>query len=402
MQMFRHGNVCDAIASMARRHGPVFSIPAPGRPYVVIGHAEEFEQVLVRSRGFFTKSFTLEPLELMCSKELLYPDEAERRRLGGIFRPLLSRAPIVARGGGFGTAIEAACSTTPARFVDGHPRPVIDLLLDLHYRVLLNFYLGADIAADPRHMGQRSLELTGLLPRVWPTRIVPTPWRSRARTAISELRAHVRDLIESQPADTDAVLNCRELRQRLTEEQLRENVLILLYSSINVPVLLESCLHELLSNPEELRRIEQSTGEARRQALQLALQETLRLHPVSSLILRDTTLDCEIAGYHIAQGSVVVLPTILVNRDPAIWPDPMRFDPLRFATEAARPDIFAYGRGPRFCIGKSFAEAVMAPLLDHVLRHFRFEQPELDGRVCQSLPYRLQGPIARLKPRNSP
>lgn len=49
-----------------------------------------------------------------------------------------------------------------------------------------------------------------------------------------------------------------------------------------------------------------------------------------------------------------------LGRSPALWPDPLRFDPERFTPEAeAARHRFAwlpFGAGPRMCLGASFAQ----------------------------------------------
>jgi cytochrome P450 len=62
---------------------------------------------------------------------------------------------------------------------------------------------------------------------------------------------------------------------------------------------------------------------------------------------------------------VVLLSQWVIHRDPRWWPDPSRFDPLRFSPEnrAERPRwaYFPFGGGSRQCIGESFAwmEAIL-------------------------------------------
>ena len=53
------------------------------------------------------------------------------------------------------------------------------------------------------------------------------------------------------------------------------------------------------------------------------------------------------------------MPTFLMNRDERFFPDPLRFDPERFAPEAVagrpRHAFLLFGGGPRQCIGNAFA-----------------------------------------------
>jgi cytochrome P450 len=54
-----------------------------------------------------------------------------------------------------------------------------------------------------------------------------------------------------------------------------------------------------------------------------------------------------------------VVSQYIVHHDPRWWEDPYRFDPSRFAPDAApgRPRLayFPFGAGPRMCIGEEFA-----------------------------------------------
>ena len=98
---------------------------------------------------------------------------------------------------------------------------------------------------------------------------------------------------------------------------------------------------------------------------QAVLLESMRLYPPAWGIERRALRDQEIGGYMIPAGAAVLMPTFVVNRDPRLYPDPLRFDPDRFLGDvaAARPD-WAYplfGAGTRKCIGVGFAmlEAVL-------------------------------------------
>lgn len=89
------------------------------------------------------------------------------------------------------------------------------------------------------------------------------------------------------------------------------------------------------------------------------IEESLRLYPPAWGFSRRAQHDDEIAGYRLRRGWLVFLIPFVVHRRAALWPEPERFDPDRFAPEqvAQRPR-FAYipfGGGPRGCLGNQFA-----------------------------------------------
>ena len=65
------------------------------------------------------------------------------------------------------------------------------------------------------------------------------------------------------------------------------------------------------------------------------------------------------------------------------WPDPDRFDPMRFAPENAKGrHRFAwvpFGGGAHMCIGLHFATMQIRLLMAHVLRRYRIELDEGSG-----------------------
>lgn len=55
------------------------------------------------------------------------------------------------------------------------------------------------------------------------------------------------------------------------------------------------------------------------------------------------------------KGIRVIIPSYAINRDPELYPDPLRFDPERFnpATTKERHTVnLQFGDGPMTCIGK--------------------------------------------------
>ena len=76
--------------------------------------------------------------------------------------------------------------------------------------------------------------------------------------------------------------------------------------------------------------------------------------------------DIEVDGYRLPAGTCAIVAIYAMHRDPALWEDPLRFDPDRFSPERSkgrdRWQYLPFGGGPRACIGDHFAmlEATLA------------------------------------------
>jgi cytochrome P450 len=94
--------------------------------------------------------------------------------------------------------------------------------------------------------------------------------------------------------------------------------------------------------------------------------ESMRLYPPAWAMGRLSTRPVTLGPYCIPPGAHFFMSQYIVGRSPEFYPDPLRFDPDRFAPEAKaarhRFAYFPFGAGSRQCIGESFAwmEGVLA------------------------------------------
>lgn len=72
------------------------------------------------------------------------------------------------------------------------------------------------------------------------------------------------------------------------------------------------------------------------------VKETLRLYPPVWGFFHPVTEDLELADAVIPAGEVILLSPWVTHRDPRLWPDPLRFDPDRWADAAERPPALSY------------------------------------------------------------
>lgn len=134
------------------------------------------------------------------------------------------------------------------------------------------------------------------------------------------------------------------------------------------------------------------------------LRESMRIYPPAWVIVRTPYEDDVLEGFSVPKDSPVLISQYVVHRHPALWRDPLRFDPERWAPDAPAPrrfSYFPYGAGQRLCIGKPFADLSILLTVARILARFELE---LVGKAPTPQPLttlRPKGPLRlRLRPRS--
>ncbi|XP_048235735.1 beta-amyrin 28-monooxygenase [Ricinus communis] len=104
------------------------------------------------------------------------------------------------------------------------------------------------------------------------------------------------------------------------------------------------------------------------------ISEVLRLSPPVSSAYRHAIVDFTYEGYTIPKGWQLFTSFGTTHRDPALFPNPERFDASRF--EGNGPPSYSYipfGGGPRMCIGYEFARLEMLIFLHNIIKRFKWD-----------------------------
>jgi len=105
--------------------------------------------------------------------------------------------------------------------------------------------------------------------------------------------------------------------------------------------------------------------------LEMAFKEAMRINPPVPGIPRAAVRDFHFKGYDIPAGTRVVVSTLFTHRAPEIWPDPLRFDPMRFTDAAVRARHkyawVPYGGGAHMCLGLHFSYMQAKSFFYHLL-----------------------------------
>ncbi len=161
--------------------------------------------------------------------------------------------------------------------------------------------------------------------------------------------------------------------QPMSDEEMRDELLTMLVAGHETTATsLAWAVERLARHPEKLERLRSEVEEGREEYLTATIQETLRLRPVISIVLRKLTEPVEIGGYELPAGVSVAPCVYLVHRNPEVYPEPGRFLPERFLDNP--PGTYTwipFGGGVRRCLGASFAQFEMAVVLRELVKRHR-------------------------------
>ncbi|RZB57154.1 Cytochrome P450 93A3 [Glycine soja] len=170
-------------------------------------------------------------------------------------------------------------------------------------------------------------------------------------------------------------------------------------------ITLEWSLAELINHPtvmeKAMKEIDSIIGKDRMvmetyidnlSYLQAIVKETLRLHPPSLFVLRESTGNCTIAGYDIPAKTWVFTNVWAICRDPKHWDDPLEFRPKRFlnndnerkkmgqvGVRVQHYQLLPFGSGRRGCPGALLALKVAHTTLAAMIQCFELKAEEKEG-----------------------
>ncbi|XP_040380638.1 cytochrome P450 714D1-like [Oryza brachyantha] len=118
---------------------------------------------------------------------------------------------------------------------------------------------------------------------------------------------------------------------------------------------------------------------SRMRTVGMVVQETLRLFPPSSFVVRETFRDMQLGRLLAPKGTYLFVPVSTMHHDAAAWgPTARLFDPSRFrggvaaACKHPQASFMPFGLGARTCLGQNLALVEVKTLVAVVLARFAF------------------------------
>ena len=272
--------------------------------------------------------------------------------------------------------------------------------------------VGAALRTSAKWAADRALHPVNP-PRWWPTR-----GQRRARAASASLHALAAEILRACRADPtrDAPLVWALIQttdpqtgQPLSDRAIcDELVLFLLAGHDTTSTALSYALWALGHRPDLQQRVAAEAGALgdrrlthgdvpRMRYTVQVLHEALRLCPPAPAVGRMVMADIEVNGYRVPAGTSAIVAICAMHRDPALWEDPLRFDPDRFSPERSkgrdRWQYLPFGGGPRACIGEHFAMLEATLALATILRQIKIQSLSDDFPTITPLTMIAAAPI---------
>jgi cytochrome P450 len=368
--------------------------PYPVHLYI---NPDAIHEVFVTKHRNFIKSPGMRMIKDLIGNGLLLNEGESWVRQRRLMQPAFHRERISM----YGNQIVQAADRMLAGWRPGEERELHEAFNRLTLGIAAETLFGADLSGAAEkvtravtfcfaHYHRRLSGLEGLLPH-W----IPTPENLRFWRAKRELDGVVAAIItERRHSGSDRqdllsmLLQARdEDGSGMTEKQVRDEVITLLLAGHETTsnALVWACSY-LAQHADIKERLAAELTEVLGDRLpttadlpalrytEMVLKETLRLCPPAWSTFRQALAACEIGGYPVKKGGLVMISPWLTHRHPDIYPDPEVFRPERWEGDLERqlpPGAYIpFGAGPRLCIGRAFATVEANLLLAAIFQRF--------------------------------
>lgn len=386
-----------------REHGDIVRVHWHGEHYLTLCVAPDAaERVLQSNWANYPKGFFYKRLSVFTGQGLFTAEGdlwLKQRRLA---QPAFHRAHVAALAPLMSQTVNEMCERW-TREPTAEPFDVAEAMMQLALQIAGRALFGAELQGARAHQFHHLMNAAMMHvehrfnPLSLPER-VPTPRNRRFLAVKAQLdewiigiakarragREHGNDLLQLLVEARD-----EETGEPMSDRQLADEVITLLVAGHETSADALAWGFSLLArNPDQRAQLESEASRLNGRLpawedlpnlpyARMVFEESLRLYPPIWALARQAKADDCVGGYAIKAGGDIVVPPFLTHRHPEYWPQPDKFEPERFAPDAAkaRPKFayYPFGGGPRLCIGQSFALMEGQIALAIIAARFRLE-----------------------------
>ncbi|MEO1400299.1 MAG: cytochrome P450 [Cyanobacteria bacterium J06635_1] len=378
------------------QQGDFLKIPLGLGTGYYLNHPNDIREVLVRQAQFFHKPFTVKYAAKGLFGENMFTADG---RLWEVVRQTLQPAFHSQQIRDHAQIMIQATTEMVDSWQPGQTLEMCQALMDLTMGITSQAFFGVDLRNHPAAHGLvRFIELfnrriSGLPVPGW----LPLPSTLEMKRQVAETEQLLSPLIAERRTETKPYTDILAMLVRaqvkddtglLTEHQVRNEVMNLFAAGYEVTAnSLAFALYLIHQHPAVETRLCSEINQvladrpvtfddlAQMPYLESVLQESMRLLPVNTVFARQSIQKVTWADRSIPKNATILLSPWTLHRRADIFPDPLTFNPDRFAS-SNRSQIrkFAYlpfSGGPRICIGQAFAMTQMRINLATILQRYR-------------------------------
>jgi len=389
-------------------------------------HPDLIRELLVTQHRSFHKSRVLQRSKIIFGEGLLTSEEEVHRRQRRLVQPAFHRERIAR----YAEVMIARAARLGWR--DGDVLDVHHEMMRLTLSVVAKALFDAEVDREADEIGAALTSLVDLFPTLMNPianllRKLPLPQTMRFRRSLERLDKTVYAIIDKRRKsgeDRGDLLSMLLMAVDeegdgggMTDQQLRDEAMTLFLAGHETTANALAWTWYLLSlNPEaadamhrELAtvlgdRLPTPADYARLPYTEMIVAESMRMFPPAWAVSRLAIEDAMIGEWLVPRGAVVVAAQAVTHRDARWFPDPDRFDPLRFTPEAkaSRPKLsyFPFGAGPRICIGEGFAWMEAVLIVATIAQRWKLDLVSRDVTPQASITLRPKGGIRMRVSRN--
>ncbi len=393
IEFFREGP--DFALQLYQKHGPLFFSDPPILRSVVVSGPDAIQAVFSNKNKDFSQEGWHQVIGPFFNRGLMLLDFDEHMYHRRIMQEAFTRprlAGYVEHMDRVVTAVVADWPTNDARFLF-YPA-MKQLTLDIASLVFMGHEPGADddLVTKINQAFTRTMRAGGAFIRY------PVPpfkwWRGlRGRKFLEEHFAErVKERRNAEGTDMLTVL-CHtddEDGNSFTDQDIVNHMIFLMIAAHDTSAVTTTAMaYHLAAHPEWQERCrDESTrlGDGpldiesleKLEALDLVMNESLRMVPPLSFMWRQAVRDTDLLGYYLPAGTLMMVWPGMNHRLPELWTEPAKFDPERFAEPRAehkrhRYAFAPFGGGAHKCIGMVFGQLEIKTIVHRLLRRYRLE-----------------------------
>lgn len=375
----------------------------PFRNALLFAHPDAVRDVLITHDRSFTKSPALRRARFTLGNGLLTNEGPTYRRQRALVQPSLHPKSL----GGYAEIMSRHADESARAWHEGEPIDVHREMMRLTLNIVAEALFGTTVGPEVDRISEAmdlNVGMFRILTSPWGRVkvLLPTPFMFRfllgRRRLVNTLRRFINERRASKVERDDLLARLLKAREScgnghgdegMTETQLVDECVTLFAAGHETTANAMTFTLWLLSrHPEVMTRLRQEVcavlGDERLPTIddldtlsytRMVVAESMRLYPPAWIVGRQAKEPVEIAGRKLRRNAVVFISQWITHRDQRWWPEPLKFDPERFApaNQGSRPrwSYFPFGGGSRQCVGEAFAWAEATLALATIIRRWR-------------------------------